>query len=79
MNSVASLGAFLSPVLVGKLLQHGSSWIYILNAGALLNVTAALLWLFVRPPSQNRAAPLVTRWQPSENASGAIKRAIFVS
>ena len=60
MNSVASLGAFLSPVLVGKLLQHGSSWIYILNAGALLNVTAALLWLFVRPPSQNRAAPLVT-------------------
>jgi ACS family glucarate transporter-like MFS transporter len=60
MNSVASLGAFLSPVLVGKLLQHGSSWIHVLNAGALLNVTAALLWLFVRPPSQNDAAPQVT-------------------
>jgi len=50
MNSVASLGAFLSPVLVGKLLQHGASWGYILTAGALVNVIAALLWLFVRPP-----------------------------
>jgi cyanate permease len=56
MNSVASLGAFLSPVLVGKLLQHGSSWTHILCGGALLNVIAALLWLFVRPPSQNGAA-----------------------
>jgi MFS transporter, ACS family, glucarate transporter len=60
MNSVASLGAFFSPVLVGRLLQHGSSWIHVLNAGALLNVTAALLWLLVRPPSQNRAASPVT-------------------
>jgi hypothetical protein len=57
---VASLGAFLSPVLVGRFLQHGFSWIHVLNAGALLNVTAALLWLFVRPPSQNRAASPVT-------------------
>ena len=59
MNSVASLGAFLSPVLVGKLLQHGSSWIYILKAGALLNVMAALLWLLVRPPARNRAVDRV--------------------
>jgi ACS family glucarate transporter-like MFS transporter len=60
MNSVASLGGFLSPVLISKLLQHGASWNYVLKTWALLNVTAALIWLFVRPPSMSCNAPPVT-------------------
>jgi ACS family glucarate transporter-like MFS transporter len=49
MNSAANLGAFLSPVLVGKLLQAGFGWSHILEGGVLLNASAALLWIFFRP------------------------------
>jgi MFS transporter, ACS family, D-galactonate transporter len=49
MNSAANLGAFLSPVLVGRMLQAGLGWSHILEGGVLLNISAALLWFFFRP------------------------------
>ena len=49
MNSAANLGAFLSPVLVGRMLQAGFGWSHILESGVLLNISAALLWVFFRP------------------------------
>jgi predicted MFS family arabinose efflux permease len=49
MNSAANLGAFLSPVLIGRMLQAGVGWSHILEGGVLLNLSAALLWIFFRP------------------------------
>jgi predicted MFS family arabinose efflux permease len=56
MNTAANLGAFLSPVLIGRMLQSGFSWSLILEAGALLNFSAAVLWLFFRPTVPAQAA-----------------------
>jgi predicted MFS family arabinose efflux permease len=52
MNSAANLGAFLSPVLVGRMLQAGLGWNHILEGGVLLNLSAAFLWLFFRQTAQ---------------------------
>ena len=49
MNTAANLGAFLSPVLIGRMLQADLGWNQIVEAGALLNFAAAVLWLFFRP------------------------------
>jgi MFS family permease len=56
MNTAANLGAFLSPVLIGRMLQSGCSWSLIVEAGALLNLSAAVLWLFFRPTVPPKAA-----------------------
>jgi ACS family glucarate transporter-like MFS transporter len=52
MNSAANLGAFLSPVLVGRMLQAGLGWNHILEGGVFLNLSAAFLWLFFRQTAQ---------------------------
>jgi MFS transporter, ACS family, glucarate transporter len=52
MNSAANLGAFLSPVLVGRMLQAGLGWNHILEGGVFLNLSAAFLWLFFRETAQ---------------------------
>jgi ACS family glucarate transporter-like MFS transporter len=49
MNTAANLGAFLSPVLIGRMLQAGFGWGRVMEGGALLNFSAAILWLFFRP------------------------------
>jgi predicted MFS family arabinose efflux permease len=54
MNSAANLGAFLSPVLVGRMLQAGLGWSHILEGGVFLNISAALLWIFFRPTIAGR-------------------------
>jgi predicted MFS family arabinose efflux permease len=59
MNSAANLGAFLSPVLVGRMLQRGFAWNHILQCGVLLNLGAALLWIFFRPTSAPKHISLV--------------------
>jgi MFS transporter, ACS family, glucarate transporter len=59
MNSAANLGAFLSPVLVGRMLQRGLGWNHILECGVLLNLGAALLWMFFRPTSAPKRISLV--------------------
>jgi ACS family hexuronate transporter-like MFS transporter len=48
MNATANLGAFLSPLLVGKMLESGGRWPYILETGALINIASAILWIFFR-------------------------------
>jgi ACS family glucarate transporter-like MFS transporter len=57
MNTAANLGAFLSPVLIGRMLQSGLGWSLIVEAGALLNFCAAVLWLFFRPRIPVKATP----------------------
>ncbi len=59
MNSAANLGAFLSPVLIGRMLQRGLGWDHILECGMLLNLGAALLWIFFRPTiAPNHISPV---------------------
>jgi len=54
MNATANLGAFLSPLLVGKMLESGAGWTHILETAALINIASAILWIFFR--TEDRAS-----------------------
>jgi MFS family permease len=48
MNCCSNLGGFVSPVVIGWMLQRHAGWTAVLSGAAALNVGAACLWLLVR-------------------------------
>jgi MFS transporter, ACS family, glucarate transporter len=54
MNSASNLGGFLSPMLMGWVLQLTGNWNVVLLAGVVTNAVAAFLWLGVNEESGDR-------------------------
>jgi MFS transporter, ACS family, glucarate transporter len=47
VNSASNLGAFVSPIAIGWILQSTGNWSLILRLAALCNIAAALFWVAV--------------------------------
>ena len=59
MNCFANLAGFSAPVLIGWLLHKGGDWTEVLLVEAILNVGAAITWLFVRTAPDHAASRAV--------------------
>jgi MFS family permease len=62
MNSTSALGGFVSPLLMGWVLQNWQSWESVLFMAVAANVISAVLWLGVNPigTSRQRSAVATT-------------------
>jgi MFS family permease len=46
LNGTSNLGAFVSPIAIGWLVERSHNWLLVLEVAALVNVAAALVWTF---------------------------------
>ena len=58
LNTASNLGAFFSPLVIGRLLQSHYGWTFILNLAALCDLVGAGIWFFVRPVVKEEALVL---------------------
>jgi cyanate permease len=58
MNSFSNLGAFVSPILMGWILQVSHHWTTVLTLAGSSTALAAILWLGVNPRERHRPDPL---------------------
>lgn len=55
LNGTSNIGAFVSPIAIGWLVERSHNWLLVLEAAALVNVAAAIVWTFVSAPEKSAA------------------------
>ena len=60
LNTASNLGGFVSPICIGWIFEKTGNWHLVLTLAALCNLFAAVVWPFVRTPSQGTQLQAVT-------------------